>query len=70
MKTGSSSGDGKSAPNEVGGIATTPPDEVDAAIEKLISETPSPMRFEDIVDWHVRFERIHPFHDGNGRAAG
>lgn len=60
-------GDWKRLPNEVGGQATTPPEHVHLAIDELLGETPSTMTFEDIVDFHHRFESIHPFQDCNGR---
>ena len=60
-------GDWKTLPNEVGGRATTPPDEVPHAIEQLFDDAPDQMTFEDICRFHYEFERIHPFQDGNGR---
>ena len=62
-------GEYKKLPNEVGGRETTAPEDVHAELGALIAgynelETVS---LEDIIAFHVRFERIHPFQDGNGR---
>ena len=62
-------GDYKRFPNEVGGVDTCPPEQVSRQIRKLLSGYNKIRRksLNDIVDFHVRFERIHPFQDGNGR---
>jgi len=62
-------GDYKQLPNEVGGMETCPPNEVHKQMKALISEYNEKKRhdLEDIIDFHQRFEAIHPFQDGNGR---
>lgn len=60
-------GDYKKVPNEVGGMNTALSEEVPGRMKGLLKEYNGKKEktFEDILDFHVRFERIHPFQDGN-----
>ena len=62
-------GDYKKLPNEVGGRETALPEEVADQMKALLKtyNEKAEKTLEDILEFHVNFERIHPFQDGNGR---
>ena len=62
-------GDYKRLPNEVGGQETTSPEMVTSEIRELLDwyNSIEVKTFKDILEFHYRFECIHPFQDGNGR---
>ncbi len=70
-KKGFMVGDWKKQPNEVGGTETSLPQNVDTDMTNLNSWynslSESDITFESIIEYHYRFEKIHPFQDGNGR---
>lgn len=59
----------KQLPNEVGGMETCAPERVHTEMRKLLTDynTRSAKTIEEIIDFHHKFECIHPFQDGNGR---
>ncbi len=62
-------GEYKRQKNFVGSITTSLPKDVSKDMKSLLDwykKIPK-KNLEDIIEFHVKFEKIHPFQDGNGR---
>lgn len=62
-------GEYKKLPNEAGNIKTSLPKNVQRDIRKLLEwyNSLKNVSIYEIIEFHSKFEKIHPFQDGNGR---
>jgi Fic family protein len=62
-------GDYKKVVNEAGSMKTSTPKQTPKDMMKLMEwyNSLSKVTIKEIIEFHARFEKIHPFQDGNGR---